>query len=332
LQDRFYFSAFVGGDGHRLFGLSDLTGEYTEITTTDGRSFTPYGSVFTAFDRNLVPGQAVDADGNSAEGYELWELTEDDQLTLFRDVVPGPGSSFPETDKRLELAGFEDFIIMPFRIDTSNPETLYLDRAGNIGPFASIVDEPDFISAAYSGVPFDDKTAFIADFNNSYGQVWTFDATNNTYSLFVDFVDPPVAYDFQNLYSIDGKLFAQAQTGEHGKELWVLNENLAWELVADLEPGRGSSSPWYQFAFDGNHYFTAVTQEYGRELYRLDDDDGLVRISDLNPGRGNGLNFARSFQYDNHLYFYAVGGLNGWPLYRMDTDENITRVDNFIPR
>ncbi|MCK0121071.1 hypothetical protein MWU61_11010 [Loktanella sp. F6476L] len=331
MSDNFYFSAFVGDDGNRLFGRSESTETYSEIKTADGRSFTPYGSVFSAFDRVFVAGRAEDADGDSAEGTEIWELSADGQLTLFKDVVPGSTSSFPETNKRIELEGFDKFLIMPFRIDTTDPETYYLDKDGNIGPFADIVDQPDFISAAYSGVAFDSKTAFIADFNDSYGQVWTFDAETNTYEIFTDFVEQPVAYDFQNLYAVDDRLYAQAQTAEHGKELWVLNADRAWELVADLEPGYGWSSPSYNFVFNGEHYFTAVTQTYGRELYRLDDAQGLVRVSDLSPGPGNGLIFARAFPFGDYMYFYAAGGASGWPLYRMDKNENIEIVEDFLP-
>ena len=330
MLDTFYFSAFVGNSDHRLFGRLEASDTYSEIKTADGRSFTPYGKVFSAFDRVMVAGRAEDADGNSAEGYELWELTSDGRLVLFRDIVPGSGSSFPETEKRIVLEGFDDFIIMPFRIDTSNPETGYLDRNGNIGPLAAIVDEPDFISAAYSGVSFDGKTAFIADFDDSNGQVWTFDAASDTYEIFIDFVDQPISYDFQNLFAVDGRLYAQAQTTEHGKELWVLNADRAWELVADLEPGRGWSSPAYSFAFNGEHYLTAVTQAYGRELYRLDDTQGLVRVSDLNPGSGNGLIFARAFPFGDYMYFYAVGGVSGSPLYRLDTSGNIETVESFV--
>jgi ELWxxDGT repeat protein len=60
-------------------------------------------------------------------------------------------------------------------------------------------------------------------------------------------------------------------------------------VVADLQPGTGSSSPAGLTPFHGAFYFAAngtdaSGQSVGRELFRLDADGSVTLVADINPG------------------------------------------------
>ena len=62
-------------------------------------------------------------------------------------------------------------------------------------------------------------------------------------------------------------------------------------LVADLQPGVGSSNPSEFTLFGGSYYFSAdgtnaSGQSIGRELFRLNADGSVTLVADINAGAG----------------------------------------------
>ncbi|MCI0360315.1 MAG: hypothetical protein L0211_17710, partial [Planctomycetaceae bacterium] len=115
-------------------------------------------------------------------------------------------------------------------------------------------------------------------------------------------------------------------------------------LVADIQPGTGSSNPSELTQFNGSYYFTAdgtnaSGQSVGRELFRLDADGTVTLVADINPGTaGSNPGDFRLFDSsgDPRLLFAADGtdasGQSvGRELYQLDTNGNVTLVFDINP-
>lgn len=82
------------------------------------------------------------------------------------------------------------------------------------------------------------------------------------------------------------------------------------EIVDDINPGTGNSSPANLFVFNGYVYFAAddadATTDHGRELWRTNGTTTEL-VKDINEGDGNSVpqNF---FSIENTLYFTANNG------------------------
>jgi ELWxxDGT repeat protein len=100
-------------------------------------------------------------------------------------------------------------------------------------------------------------------------------------------------------------------------------------LVADINPGTGSSNPWNVKNFNGTLYFTAYDPAYGREIWKLDKTTGQpVRLTDINPGTGSSdpgyLN-----NINGTLYFVAYDSTYGRQFWKLDsTTDQPVRLTN----
>ncbi|HQM32007.1 MAG TPA: hypothetical protein PKX85_05620 [Candidatus Hydrogenedentes bacterium] len=89
----------------------------------------------------------------------------------------------------------------------------------------------------------------------------------------------------QRLSVIDDVLYFSADDGVHGRELWAVDRQHHPRMVADIEPGPGSSSPEQFHAGQGNVIFTATTSASGTEPWLLNPAGGPPRqLADLAPG------------------------------------------------
>jgi len=162
--------------------------------------------------------------------------------------------------------------------------------------------------------------------------------------------------DPKNLTAINEKLYFSGNSGS-GRELWVAEGNNA-SLVADINPGIGSSSPkdfvvvnhWVDQNIKPRLYFSAEDGERGVELWSLD-----LSSNDANPEREADI-YSGPYSSDprlltnaeQNLYFTASDGENGRELWKLGvtiigtsgkvgpesieikSNENQTQIDQFL--
>ena len=219
--DNFYFTAFPGVTSSRLFAFDATTAGHREVFTDTGLSFRPYGNVFTEFGRVLIAGRAGPYLGSSAEGYELWELNDNGSLSLFSDIYPGAGSSYPDTDERISFPGADGYVAVPLRIDTSIPgdETWLISDTLPAMPLGDLFINAGTVSDIRMPVQYNGKTAFLAELDGSTRLVVEYDPLDGSFTVQSQFAEAAGGYDFQNLYSLDNQLYSLVQTSKYGKEL-----------------------------------------------------------------------------------------------------------------
>ncbi len=124
-----------------------------------------------------------------------------------------------------------------------------------------------------------------------------------------------------NLTPVGDRLLFAAQDPNHGTELWTTDgTSEGTHILADLQPGAGSSNP-QDFTVAGNRlFFSADDGTFGRELWETDGTpEGTRRVSDIAPGGFSAL-FGFPFQpvASNGFLFFAADdgetGLEPWAL------------------
>jgi ELWxxDGT repeat protein len=125
-----------------------------------------------------------------------------------------------------------------------------------------------------------------------------------------------------SLVEFDGALFAVADDGSHGMEIWRIDpQTLASERIAGLLPGAG---PLDLTVVGDRLYFSASDASGGRYLWSLADSDA---VATLVPGfpTGSSLNYPAGLTDVDGTLFVATG----WPseLWKTDgTPEGTVRV------
>ena len=70
------------------------------------------------------------------------------------------------------------------------------------------------------------------------------------------------------------------------------------EMLADINPGTGSSSPSYLTNVNGTLFFSANELKYGRELWKSDGTSaGTTLFKDINPGSSSLPSYLTSKRY-----------------------------------
>jgi large repetitive protein len=140
-------------------------------------------------------------------------------------------------------------------------------------------------------------------------------------------------------------LFLSAGEEQTGRELWRIDGGSgAPQLVADLVPGPGSSSPAALSApltaslVDSIVYFSADTPDAGRELWRSDGTAaGTWRVADVRPGPESGMRPTYPTETHNDgtaivalrhdlVFFIADDGVSGEELWVSNGTEEGTRL------
>jgi ELWxxDGT repeat protein len=132
----------------------------------------------------------------------------------------------------------------------------------------------------------------------------------------------PERWDFSRIrperqVSVSGTrvLFAADDGGGAGEELWVVDaageSAMVPTLLADLNPGPGSSQPTGFVAVGGRVYFTADDGVHGRELWVSDGTAaGTDLVADVRPGSGSSA--PQQFAvFGETLVFAADDGVHG---------------------
>jgi autotransporter-associated beta strand protein/ELWxxDGT repeat protein len=109
-------------------------------------------------------------------------------------------------------------------------------------------------------------------------------------------------------------------------------------VVADLQPGAGSSNPTDLTLFNGSYYFTAdgvnaSGQSVGRELFRLNADGSVSLVADINAGAAGSDpgDFALFEPNGDARLLFAATGPHGRELYQLDTSGNVSLVFDINP-
>jgi ELWxxDGT repeat protein len=86
-------------------------------------------------------------------------------------------------------------------------------------------------------------------------------------------------------------LFFRAGETNTGSELWKSDGTEGGTvIVKDINPGTGSSAPFWFEGIGNTLLFGAIDGIHGQELWATDGtDSGTVMVKDINPGIGNGF-------------------------------------------
>jgi ELWxxDGT repeat protein len=116
-----------------------------------------------------------------------------------------------------------------------------------------------------------------------------------------------------------GKLFFAAEDGTHGDELWVSDGTAAGTtLVADIQPGSGSSSPWRMATLGTSVVFAADDGTHGRELWVSDGTTaGTTLVLDIIAGSAGG-DPAEPVALGTQIFFLATDTTHGRELWKTD--------------
>jgi ELWxxDGT repeat protein len=192
-----------------------------------------------------------------------------------------------------------------------------------------------------------DKTALLDDVaENYFAQVMGFTGFKKLFSysgkLYVDFASGVAIYNpelniitnatpnimtdsniqntiLETIY--DNNLLLSISTSELGYELYNYNiDTNEYYLIADINPGEGSSYPTFTAIYDNKMIFTAEDSIHGRELFSYDFDNGDVKLeADLVPGPyGGHLNSFISF--NDKVYVSAYDGNNKLKIFTFRQD------------
>jgi len=124
-------------------------------------------------------------------------------------------------------------------------------------------------------------------------------------------------------------LYFTANNYFNGKELWRVNPDGSVSLVADINPGTGSSNPGFFTPFLGELYFQA-TGVGGNELYKVAGDGNVVQVADINLGPDD--SGPQDFiEYNGELYFTAVSATAGAELWKVAADGTVHQVTDILP-
>jgi ELWxxDGT repeat protein len=109
------------------------------------------------------------------------------------------------------------------------------------------------------------------------------------------------------------------------RELYQLGRNGIPTLVADINPGPGSSTPSTLTEVNGKLYFTAFTEEAGEELYRLGRNGTPTLVADIYQGP-NGSGPLDYTGFNGTLYVTAFRPETGDELYQIAPDGTVALV------
>ena len=127
----------------------------------------------------------------------------------------------------------------------------------------------------------------------------------------------------------DNKIFFRTSTGEYGSELWAFDGINSPYLVADINPGTGSSVPRDFLVFDDILYFRAYDGNNGRELWSYDASTDLASlVEDISVGSSSS-DPQNLVLYQNELWFSASDGIHGTELWRYDGSNSPSMVSDF---
>lgn len=125
----------------------------------------------------------------------------------------------------------------------------------------------------------------------------------------------------------NGLLYFRADDGVHGVELWRSDGSAAGTyMVADVNPGPGSSNPAWLTILGSTMYFAADDGVRGVELWKSNGTaGGTSLVKDILPGSATS-NVRRLETINGKVVFTANDGVRGTELWRSDGTANGTVI------
>jgi ELWxxDGT repeat protein len=234
---------------------------------------------------SLVAGAGLLLFGSRTDalGHELWKSDGTlDGTLLVKDIRTGNASSGP---RDLTAVGRHVFFVAD---DGTHGNELWRTD----GTEAGTIRLTDIIANAGTAEPMNlvavgDLLYFTA-LNGSGRALWRSDGTA---AGTVKVADITANTESWPLYPIDGTLYFAAEDATHGRELWKTTGVDTIAMVADLEPGAGSSSPAQVVRAGNIIYFCAYTRATGSELWAISPTGAAattISIGDLRVDEGQG--------------------------------------------
>ena len=252
------------------------------------------------------------------QGFELWVTNLDTLISI--DLVPGIQSSQPD---QLTPVGNKLFFVA---IEDNSEHELYVTE-GTAETTRKVIDlnskstqRIQHLTASGS------KLFFTAEVEGSGQQLWVTGGNEETTKTLTVFNTLSLA----NIRSIsayqDGVIFA-ADDGIAGHEIWYSDgTSEGTELLFDIWPGIGTSSPGPFYVIDTTVIFAANNGQHGEELWISQGTAETTRLLvDINEGSAAGfpLNFTH-LKSLNLLLFTAIHPDYGREWYSIKLDDQST--------
>lgn len=254
-----------------------------------------------------------------ATGQEPWKSDGTASGTiLLADINPGPIMSIPNYARKVGSR-----VVFSAYSEATNRELFATDGT----PAGTGLVKEFYVGSNLSGgqlnvMPFG-SVGYVAATNGVIGsELWRTDGTTLGTTLVGDLVPGSLSSTPSNLTAAPGlDVFAFAGSGGSavGTELWWSNGTLAnTRMVADINPGSGSSVPSAMAWHQGVLYFAASVTATGREFYRSDGtESGTYILKDIVVGAASS-NPTNLVSCGNYLYFAATTAEHGTELWRSD--------------
>jgi ELWxxDGT repeat protein len=101
------------------------------------------------------------------------------------------------------------------------------------------------------------------------------------------------------------------------------------QMVYDIVPGPGASSPSIMTVYNGAMYFTANDGAHGQELWKYTGSGAPTMVYDLNPGAADGATYGSAMAvFNNKLYFPGKDSTGHYGLFVYDGINNPVQAPN----
>jgi len=315
---RVFFTVDDGVHGNELW-VSDGTAAGTILVS----DINPGATGSSASDLINVNGELFFAANDGTHGLELWETDGTAAGTMMvKDVDPGITGGFAGTP----MVNINGTVFFDATDGTHGVELWKSDgtAAGTV-----MVDDINLgVSGSFptSLTNLNGTLLFFADDGTHGLELWRSDGTTAGTSLVMD-INPGVSASFTtgffNVTTVNGTLFFMAQDASHGFELWKSDGTAAGTtMVADINPGAGSSAPQFLTNVNGTLFFTANDVTHGFELWKSDGTlAGTQLVKDIFPGGTTSITstFGPWANVGGTLFFVAEdSGADGFELWKSD--------------
>jgi len=251
-----FFSAFNNAYGNELWstaGSASNTLLFLDANTTSTQSGVTSYNYQNMYAAALSTNKIVFYGIQYSTGEELWKTDGTAAGTaIVKELVPGTGSAYPQIYEVKKGKAY--FLAYD---STGTIENIYVTD-GTSGKTKKIASSVGYI---YDIHVADNGTVFYVDYSGNY-QLYRTDSTGNNFKL-----------NTSNVYgnfNVAGNICYFQGYNTYGYELWKSDGTTAGTyLIADINPGTNSSSPYY-FTPLGNKMLFNATSAAGTGLWISD--------------------------------------------------------------
>ena len=298
-NNKVYFSAYAASSGTELWITNGTTGGtklVKNINTAATASGVPFSNYQNRFATVLSNDKIVFNAYTRTTGYELWKSNGTAAgTTLVKDIIPGENSGYPELYASKNGKAY-------FMASDSTGECIYMTDGTSAGT-KKLGNTSSYI---YDIKVADNGTVFYSVYNNSY-ELWRTDSSGTNFRLRTNIGSVSIG--------VAGNLCYFTAPSNYGYELWKSNGTLSGtNLLADIFPGSGSSSPGNFIAFNNKILFTAYN---GVASYLCMSNGTTTGTKLLTSSISPNFN-AGTAMLNGKLYFNAYESTLGYELYSTD--------------